>query len=269
VSRTGKAAPGAHGHAFDLLRSDPIWLLREIAPTHLLHLAWHVPAGGFWKAPENLDWVAASLRLLRAFASAGGARAVIAGSCAEYDWSSELLHETDTALRPHSLYGEAKASLFRLSTAAAPQLALSLAWGRIFFPYGPREKGGRLFSGVIDGIASGEPVPCSEGSQIRDFMHVVDCGRAFAALLKSSVEGAVNIASGDGHAVREFIQEIAKQAGRPDLPQFGARRLQPGEPPVMLASVARLRHEVGFAPRYGFSSGIARAVAERLILKGS
>ena len=57
-----------------------------MAPTHLLHLAWYAEPGLFWRSPENLRWVEASLRLLRAFAEHGGQRAVMAGSCAEYAW---------------------------------------------------------------------------------------------------------------------------------------------------------------------------------------
>src|ERR1700733_15064576 len=52
----------------------------EIAAERLLHLAWFTEHGRFWAAGENLDWVAASVRLLRAFAAAGGRRAVIAGT---------------------------------------------------------------------------------------------------------------------------------------------------------------------------------------------
>ena len=40
-------------------------------PSHLLHLAWYSSAGPFWTAPENLDWVRASVCLLQAFAAQG------------------------------------------------------------------------------------------------------------------------------------------------------------------------------------------------------
>ena len=53
-------------------------------PTHLLHLAWYAEPGEYWTSPENLDWVEASLRLLRAFERRAGA--VFAGTCAEYEW---------------------------------------------------------------------------------------------------------------------------------------------------------------------------------------
>ncbi len=66
------ATLGVTPHVIDLLAEDPAPLLRAIAPTHLLHLAWYAEPGKFWQAPENLDWVAASLRLVQGFAAAGG-----------------------------------------------------------------------------------------------------------------------------------------------------------------------------------------------------
>ena len=266
ISRTGGAPAGCTGHALDLLSDDSAPLLRDIAPTHLLHLAWHVPPGQFWSAPENLDWVAASLRLIRAFADAGGRRAVYAGTCAEYDWSHEELDEERTPLRPATLYGESKAVLYRLLVAAAPALGLSVACGRIFFPYGPEEPSGRLFSSLIDGFMAGEPVPCSDGTQVRDFIHAENVGRAFAALLTSEIEGAVNIGSGEGHSVREFAEAAAEAANATELPMFGARPRQAGEPQRLVARTERLSSIPGYVPAYGFRDGIADAVRRRMNL---
>src|SRR5258708_26613521 len=183
-------------HQCDLIGDDCKALLGDIKATHLLHFAWYAEPGLYWTALENLDWVAASLRLVRAFASGGGHRAVFAGTCAEYDWAFHTCIERLTPLNPRTPYGVAKASLWRLLEAAAGRLGVSAAWGRIFFPYGPNERPDRLISSVIDGIAAGREVACTEGTQVRDFMHVADVGKAFVELLDSGVEGPVNIASG-------------------------------------------------------------------------
>lgn len=265
IHALGRAAPsGTTHHAIDLLADDPTPLLARIAPTHLLHFAWYAEPGKFWAAPVNLDWVAASLRLVRAFAATGGGRLVAAGSCAEYDWTGNgVLDERATRLSPSTLYGSAKAALFEVLTAAAPVLGLSFAWGRVFFPYGPREQSGRLLSSILDGIAAGREVDLSEGGQRRDFLHVDDVGTAFAELLDSDVEGPVNIASGEAFAVRDFATLAAEIAGAPHLLRHGARTMQPGEPPLLVATTHRLREEVGFAPRRTLAGGLADATAQR------
>src|SRR5947208_2948340 len=75
VSRTplpADAAEGAHQHSVNLMVDHEVTMLMErIQPSHLLHLAWYAVPGLFWTAPENLDWVAVSLRPLRRFSSAG------------------------------------------------------------------------------------------------------------------------------------------------------------------------------------------------------
>ena len=260
----GGAVPGATAHACDLLADDPVPMLRAIRPTYLLHLAWYAEPGKFWASPANLDWVAASLRLVRAFAEAGGARLVGAGTCAEYDWSGDgVLDERTTPLAPATLYGAAKAALFGLLAAAAPVLGLSFAWGRVFFPYGAREQPGRLLSSILDGIAAGAPVPMSEGTQRRDFLHVDDVGAAFAALADSAVEGAVNIGSGEVVSVRAFAQAAAEAAGGAHLLRPGTRPMQAGEPLLLVARTDRLRHEVAFSHRHDLASGLADAVVGR------
>ena len=119
----------------DLLRAEDLdRLFATVKPTHLLHLAWDVTHGQFWKSPENLRWVAASLELTRRFAENGGKRAVFAGTCAEYDWSVGRCVEDETPLKPATLYGVAKNSLHEVARNFFKQQGLSYAWGRIFLP---------------------------------------------------------------------------------------------------------------------------------------
>jgi nucleoside-diphosphate-sugar epimerase len=231
-------------------------LVRDARPTHLLHLAWYAVPGKFWTAPENEAWVDATLRLLRAFYAAGGQRAVGAGTCAEYDWSrGGVLSEATTPVRPATPYGQAKAQTF----AAAQELG-ELAWGRIFFLYGPREHPDRLVSSVARRLLAGEEAPTSEGTQVRDFMHVADAAGAFAALVDSDATGAVNVASGEPVTVAAVVDGVAHAAGRPDLVRRGALPPREGEPAELVADVRRLRDEVGFAPRFDLERGVRDTV---------
>lgn len=237
-------------------------LVRAVAPTHLLHLAWYAEPGRFWSAPENVAWVEASLRLLRAFAAAGGRRAVVAGSCAEYDWAERPPYsERTTPLRPRTLYGACKASLHTIAAAYAEQQDdLACAWGRIFFLYGPGEQPGRLVSSVVEALVAGREAETTEGSQLRDFLFVEDAGAAFAALVASDVTGAVNVASGEGVPVGDVVAAAAATAGRPELVRRGALASRPDEPAAIVADVGRLREEVGFSPRFGLDEGMRRTL---------
>lgn len=237
-------------------------LVCELRPQQLLHLAWYVEHGRFWQASENVVWVERSLRLLRAFAQAGGQRAVMIGTCAEYDWRSAEtpLHEASSPLVPATLYGAAKDSLRRLASAFADSRGLELAWARLFFLYGPGEPAERLVPSVIRSLLAGRPAATTLGTQRRDFMHVDDVAGALVALLHSSATGAVNVASGRAAAVSEVVDLIGAATGRPELLRRGAQPERPGEPPLIAADVRRLSQEVGYEPAWTLAGGIEDVV---------
>ena len=255
--------PGVCWHRADLADRDEVdGLLDGIAPERLVHLAWCTEHGRFWRAPENVLWVQWSLQLVHAFVRRGGRRLLVLGTCAEYDWSSVEgpLSESASPLAPATLYGAAKDALRRVTHAYTEQEGVELAWGRLFFLYGPREAPGRLVPSVIRSLLAGEPVATGSGEQVRDFMHVEDVAGAVVALLDSPVVGAVNIASGAAVTVGELIDRIVQLLGRPELVRRGALPERAGEPRLLLADVARLRDEVGFRPHWALGDGLAASV---------
>ena len=234
-------------------------LCREARASHLLHLAWEATPGQFWSSRSNADWVAAGIDLLTGFRQHGGERAVLAGTCAEYDWTAGSLSELNSPVAPATLYGVAKDAFRRIALKFAEQYGPSLAWGRIFWLYGPGEARGRLVSDVAVSLLHNVPIAVSEGSQRRDFLHVVDVASAFVRALQSSYEGVFNIGSGCAVPVRTMIDLVATHAGDSALLQ----RRPPGQPEIseLQADVSILRDQIGFFPRYGLEAGVADTVA--------
>ncbi|MBN1221234.1 MAG: NAD(P)-dependent oxidoreductase [Anaerolineae bacterium] len=252
--------PVVQWHQADLLdRLQVESLLAQVKPTHLLHLAWDVQPGTYWTDPTNLSWVQASLHLLQNFAAYGGQRVVLAGTCAEYDWSYGYCVEGTTPLKPATFYGTCKHALQLIMQAYAAQANLSAAWGRIFFLYGPYEYPDRLIAAVIRALIAGEAARCSHGQQIRDFLYVQDVADAFVALLDSEVAGTVNIASGQPVSLKEVIYKIATHFNQPDLIELGAIPAI-NDPPLLLACVQRLQNEVKWQPKYTLETGISQTI---------
>ena len=249
-------------HRADLLRADDCAeLIEQVRPSHLLHLAWFATPGKFWTADENLEWISATLHLVHEFHRRGGQRVVAAGSCAEYEWGSdEPLDEEVTPLRPATLYGAAKHAVRLVLDAYAAQTDLSVAWGRVFFLYGPYESPERLVPSVILSLLRGEVARCTHGQQVRDFLHVADVADAFVALLESDFKGPVNIAS--GHAVRlsEVVEMIGRKLGRSDLIKLGAIDLPRTEPRTIVANTKVLNDELQWRPHRDLSSGLDQAI---------
>jgi nucleoside-diphosphate-sugar epimerase len=231
-------------------------LMAQLRATHLLHLAWDVTPGQYWGSASNLEWLEASLRLFRLFVETGGERIVASGTCAEYDWSDQILIEERTALRPNSLYGTAKNCLREMLEAAAAQFDVSWAWGRLFWLYGPGERRGRLLSDMADAILAGNEFATSSGRQRLDYTHVSDAARALLHLLRSEHEGVVNIGSGEAIEVRQIAIMFAEKLGRPDLLRVGERAVREGEPTLVVADVARLA-AIGFPGARDIDTGLS------------
>lgn len=262
LSRSGRSVPGAaHALACDLL--DAALMTRAVGDaraTHLVHLAW-ADGADRWHSPVNDDWAEATMALLRCFAEYGGRRALIAGSCAEYDWTGQGLLSETAPLRPATRYGQAKARAGNAARTAGPGLGVALVWARPFFVFGPGEPEGRLVGDLVRGLRAGRAVDCTDGLQRRDFLYSGDLGDALADLLASDATGAVNVASGRAIPVRDLIAEIARQVGRPDLIRLGARTRPKDDPAVLCADVTLLTRATGFRPAHDLAAGVAALLA--------
>lgn len=259
---------GARVHVADLLEESNIdELIDETRPTHLLHFAWIATPGLYWQSAKNFRWAASSEHLLRRFGARGGSRVLMAGSCAEYDWSrveicDELLSPlADGASPPSSPYAACKIGLQKTLADVGRRQNLSTAWGRIFFQFGPDEHKERLVPSVICNLLNGREAACSHGRQIRSFLHVADVGAAFAAVLDSTLEGPVNIGSGEPVSIADLVERIGRQIGRNDLVRLGARPASPDEPPVLVPDVHRLRDEARWRPRFTLDEALSDTIA--------
>lgn len=253
---------GVTFHPVDLLAAGQSEKLIEATkPSHLLHLAWNADPKAFWNAQDNLAWLAASLALYRSFANAGGARAVFAGSCAEYDWSSPILSERSTALNPGTLYGVCKDALRRVVEKAAINDSVSFAWARVFWLYGPREQPGRLVSDLISGLLAGKEVPCTSGKQRRDFMHVEDVAGALVKLMMGNVSGAVNIGSGSAESIENVVAYVGQLIGCPELVKLGVLGSGGDEQNEIVADSGVLKNDVAFIPKHNLQNGLTDTVA--------
>ena len=261
-SRTVNDKKDVFWHQADLMNSHQCeMLLQKVAPSHLLHFAWYAEPGKFWDSEENFKWVEASIRLMRFFKATGGKRIVMAGTCAEYDWTESGFYiENVDQCSPLTIYGVAKNTLHQLLRAYGKQFDISCAWGRVFFLYGPNEDPKRLLSSVIISLLQNRVMKCTHGNQRRDFLHVQDAASAFVALLDSSVVGEVNISSGEAYQLREIILAAANILNSSDLIQFGAITPKAGDPTLVAGDNGRLSNEVGWSPFYKIEDGLLNTV---------
>jgi nucleoside-diphosphate-sugar epimerase len=245
-----------------LAASDLDSLVRTAEADTLLHLAWETRHGYYWNAPENIEWVAASALLIKAFRQSGGQRAVVAGTCAEYAATQDLVCDAlSTPIAPEHLYSTAKDSLRRMIESYARTTGLSFAWGRIFHLIGPHESDRRLVPGAIRALKERRAFDVNNPDKRLDVMDARDCGRGFAMVAASEVEGPLNVGSGTLVPIGEIVRQVASMLGRPDLLRFTAASDPQDGLSERCAELSTLRDAVGFSPSYTLRDTLQTAIA--------
>ena len=238
----------------DLLgQYDFVDLLSESGATHLLHLAWYAEHGKYWTSPLNLLWTEATVRLVEAFCLSGGQKVVVAGTCAEYDWSHGVCHEDITPLNPSTQYGISKDTTRRLTLEICAKHKVPFAWGRIFLPYGPGEDSQRLIPSLIE-VFQGKRLPFGvNATAYRDFLHVEDVAEGFIRLLQSQAEGAYNICSGQPVQIAEVVRHIAQSLNTDPQAVLNLSKERLGEPVLLVGDDQKLK-ELGWHAEHSLAN---------------
>lgn len=97
----------------------------------------------------------------------------------------------------------------------------------------------------------GTDYPTSDGTCIRDYIHIEDLCRAHLLALdrlEESSELIYNLGNGKGYSVREVIGTVKKVSGRNFKVVESERRA--GDPPVLTSDATKVKKELGWEPRY-------------------
>jgi len=97
----------------------------------------------------------------------------------------------------------------------------------------------------------GDDYPTSDGTCIRDYIHVDDLGTAHIAALERLQSGQgikVNLGTGVGNSVREVVDACCEVTNLPIAQKIGARR--PGDPPELVADPALAKRTLDWQPEY-------------------
>jgi UDP-glucose 4-epimerase len=117
----------------------------------------------------------------------------------------------------------------------------------------------------------GDDYPTSDGTCIRDYIHVSDLIRAHSDALRYLRSGApsitLNCGYGRGFSVREVIDTVKRVSGMNLAIENAPRRA--GDPAALVADTAKIRETLGWQPRFAqLSTIIAHALAwERALLE--
>ena len=224
---------------------------------NLLHLAWYV-GPKCHVADVNVDWVIATLNLLKSFTEHGGKTFVGAGTCSEYEYKYGYLLEDETPTDPGTLYGNGKNAVFNLAKIYCHQNSIKFKWPRIFNLYGPNEKPQRLMPSVINSCLKGEDVKVSDCLKFQDYLHVEDTARGIVDVFESNLEGAVNICSGQPVQLRTIVNKIAELTNFHGKILWGAISAAFGDE-LVVGNNEKLK-STGWKPKYSLEEGLKMTI---------
>jgi UDP-glucose 4-epimerase len=126
---------------------------------------------------------------------------------------------------------------------------------RFFNVYGPRARTsgtyGAVFGVFLAQLLAGQPLTVvGDGTQTRDFIFVSDAVEALLQVIERGSRGEVyNVGSNQPASVNELVRLL----GSPPTVHIPSR---PGEPDCTWADTAKIRSEIGWAPRVSFADGV-------------
>jgi UDP-glucose 4-epimerase len=208
--------------------------------------------------------VVGALNLLDAMRTHGVRRLVFSSTAATYGEPTVDLITEDTPNAPVNAYGNSKLTVDRMladEARAHGLAAVSLRYFNVAGASGPLGEDHtpetHLIPLVLQAAARkresvaifGTDYPTPDGTPVRDYVHVEDLGRAHILALEKVVPGrhdVYNLGSERGYSVREVIDAARAVTGREIVAREQGRR--PGDPPQLVASNARARSGLGWAP---------------------
>ncbi|MDP9404003.1 MAG: UDP-glucose 4-epimerase GalE [Actinomycetota bacterium] len=220
--------------------------------------------------------VAGSLNLLDAMRATGSKQLVFSSTAATYGEPEEVPITEDAATKPTNPYGASKLAVdqaIRFECEATGLGAVSLRYFNVAGAsgrYGERHDPEthliplvlQAAAGKHDGVKIfGDDYPTSDGTAIRDYIHVEDLARAHLLALDAARESGhrvYNLGNGEGFSVRQVV-ETARSVTGVDIKTVEAAR-RAGDPAVLVASSRRIRDELGWVPQKpGLKSMVADA----------
>ncbi len=257
--------------------------INDFKPDAVMHFAAFIQVGESVREPLKyyLNNSVNTLNLLEAVSKARVRNFIFSSTAAVYGNPEEIPVTEQTPIRPINPYGQSKAfveTMLRDLSAATDFRYVSLR----YFNAAGADAGARIgerhipethliplvlkaAKGERDSvIVNGTDYATSDGTCIRDYIHVLDLAEAHILALGYLCDGGTsdvfNCGYGHGHSVREVIQTARSVTGRSIIAKESGRR--EGDAPVLIAESTKLKRRLNWKPRYDDLSYIIKTAWE-------
>lgn len=249
-----------------------------------MHFAAYIAVGESVTAPGKYyrNNVTGTLTLLEAMVAAGINNFVFSSTCAIYGMPSQVPMTEDNPQNPLSPYATTKWMVEKM--LADFDRAYGLKSVRFRYFNAPSAEGSGLLGedhnpethliplvllsalGKRESISIlGTDYPTTNGTCIRDYIHVSDLADAHVLGLEYLLQGGesevFNLGNGNGFSVREVIEAARGVTGREIKAVESDRR--DGDPPILVGSSDKAKKILGWSPQY---SDLKKIIALRMAM---
>ncbi|SLM95285.1 UDP-glucose 4-epimerase GalE [Brevibacterium yomogidense] len=228
-------------------------------------------------SPE-LYWennVAGTFALLEAMRAAEIPTVIFSSTAATYGEPDDSPITEQTPTNPVNAYGASKLAVDHMLSSYCRAHGLAATSLRYFNVGGARDRFGEMHSPETHlipnllAVAAGRSDACkifgtdyatSDGTALRDYLHVTDLGRAHLLALGASTAGVhriINLGTGEGYTVRQVLNACRTVTGHA-IPADEVDR-RPGDPTSLVASNSLAREVLGWVPELGLEQTVADA----------
>ncbi len=231
---------------------------------YVFHLAALIGIPYSYEAPQSYisTNVTGTLNVLEAARMHHIKRILITSTSEVYGTAMKTPMDESHPLQPQSPYSATKISADMLAGSFARSFGLPVVIVRPFNTFGPRQSMRAVIPTIMVQCLRGNETRLGDLTPVRDLNYVGNTVDGFiACALRGVPDGrAYNLASGEGHSIKEVVQEIFKLSGRKGkiLQEEGRFRPEYSEVRVLIGDSSRAQAELEWSPKVTFKEGLKK-----------
>lgn len=252
-------------------KEDIVAAIQRVAPVAAIHFAAHAYVGESVVDPSKYysNNVVGSLNIIQALQEANNLPVIFSSSCAIYGTPTTPTISEETPKAPINPYGRSKLMVEQILQDFSAAYDLRSVCLRYFNASGGDAAGETgeahrhethliprtILSGlgrIDDFSVFGDDYDTSDGSAVRDYIHVTDLADAHVAACKYLLDGGAtdhfNVGTGKGYSVLEIITAVSKHLDREVPFNLGPRRA--GDPAALVAEVSKIQKILEFQAKF-------------------
>lgn len=253
-------------HYGDMCDGSSIYrILQTVGPEEVYNLAAQSHVAVSFELPEYTAESDAlgTLRILEAIKSLKMGCRFYQASTSEMYGSSPPKQNEETPFKPRSPYGAAKLYAHWLTTQYREAYGIKASCGILFNHESPIRGENFVTRKVCRAVARGDRVSLGNLSAVRDWGHARDYVEGMWRMLQSDPDDFV-LATGEGHTVRELVEEAYRYVGKPMQVGLDETQIRPLEVDALIGDYSKAKRVLGWEPKTTFQELIKEMMEAEL-----